>query len=77
MRLIEILNQSRRDFKGKYKCEFCSNIDIDKSMSSYDDDYYHQEVIPNQKCTKCKKSTFSEGKLPEKTKTKYPEGLQL
>ena len=37
MKLIEIIAQSRRDFQGKYECEFCGHIDTDKNLDSYDD----------------------------------------
>lgn len=77
MKLIEILNQSRRDFKGKYRCEFCGQIDTDKGMDSYDDRNYHDNVIPNQKCSKCGRSTISEKGTIDKTQTKYPEGFQI
>ena len=77
MKLIEIISQHRRDFQGKYKCEFCNTIETDKYMDSYDDNYYHQNVIPNMKCRSCNKSTISEGGKIEETKTKYPEGYQI
>ena len=77
MKLIEILAQSRRDFQGQYKCEFCNHIETDSSMSSYDDRYYHDNVIPNMKCKKCGKSTISENGVIEQTATKYPEGFQI
>ena len=77
MKLIEVLSQSRRDFKGRYQCEFCGNIDTDQGMDSYDDRNYHDNVIPNQKCTKCGKSTISENGEIDNTPTKYPEHLQL
>lgn len=77
MKLIQILDQIRRDFQGKYQCEFCGNIDIDKGMASYDDRYYRDNVIPDKKCTKCGKSTISENGTIDKTPTKYPEGFQV
>jgi|APGre2960657404_1045060.scaffolds.fasta_scaffold47301_2 transcription elongation factor Elf1 len=77
MKLIEVITQHRRDFQGKYQCEFCNHIDIDESMDSYDDFYYHQNVIPNTKCKNCGESTISKGGEIQKVKTKYPEGLQL
>jgi hypothetical protein len=77
MKLIKILDQVRRDFKGQYQCEFCKNIVTDSGMSSYDDRYFHDNVIPNMKCPNCKKSTISEGGAVDKTPTKYPEGFQV
>jgi hypothetical protein len=77
MKLIEILDQNRRDFKGKYECEFCNHIETDRYMDSYDDRYYHDNVIPNMKCKKCEKSTKSENGVIAKTPTKYPEYQQV
>lgn len=77
MKLVKILNQHRRDFQGEYKCEFCNYIEIDKSMDSYDDRNYHDNVIPNTACKSCGKSTVSaQGKI-DNTPTKYPEGFQI
>jgi hypothetical protein len=77
MKLIEIIAQSRRDFQGKYECEFCGHIDTDNGLDSYDDRYYHDEVIPNTKCRKCGESTLSGGGSPTCTETRYPEGFQI
>ena len=46
-------------------------------MNSYDDRYFHDNVIPNKKCEKCGKSTLSEGGTIQNTQTKYPEGFQV
>lgn len=77
MKLIKILSQNRRDFQGEYKCEFCNHVETDKSMSSYDDDFYHTQVTPNKKCPKCGKSTLSENGKIDKVVTKYAEGFQV
>ena len=77
MKLIEIIAQSRRDFQGKYECEFCGHIETDSGMDSYDDRYFHVNVIPNKKCKECGKSTLSEGGIIQNTQTKYPEGFQV
>lgn len=77
MKLIEILNQSRRDFKGKYECQNCGNIEIDSDMCSYDDAYFHQNVIPDKKCKHCGNSTNSLGLENIPQATKYPEGMQV
>ena len=71
MKLIAIISQSRRDFKGKYKCEGCGHIEEDSGMSSYDDRNFHDNVIPRMKCSKCGKSTLDLGLKPEFTQTKY------
>ena len=71
MILIEKMDQIRRDFQGKYECQNCRHIMIDKSLSSYDDDYFHNQVIPNKKCEKCGKSTNDLGLKNERMATKY------
>jgi hypothetical protein len=73
MQLIKIINQSRRDFQGIYKCEFCNNIETDKNMSSYDDDFFHNKVTPNKECNNCQKSTVSEKGKINYIMTKYPK----
>lgn len=76
MIIDKILSQSRRDFYADYKCQFCNNIEHNKS--GYDDSYFHNEVIPNMKCKKCGKSTNSENdKTYKPLKTKYPDGFQV
>ena len=71
MKLIAIISQHRRDFKGKYKCEGCGNIEEDESVDSYDDRNFHDNVIPRMKCPQCGKSTLDLGLKPEFTQTKY------
>ena len=73
-----IRNGKPRNFTwALYKCEFCGHEETDNSMDSYDDRYFHDNVIPNVKCSKCGKSTNSEGGTVEHTATKYPEGYQI
>jgi len=74
MRLIEITYQSRRDFEGNYKCENCGNID---KYRGYDDRNYHDNVMPEIRCPKCKQSTNSLGLPHQYVATKYPEGFQI
>lgn len=70
MKLIEKLNQFRRDFDGVFTCQGCGNSE--QVDGCYDDDYYHNNVIPDMKCSKCGESTKSL-KLPnERMGTKYP-----
>ena len=75
MKILQILSQHRRDFVAMMKCEFCGHQH--KDNSGYDDSYYHQNVIPNQTCKSCGKSTNSGGGSIDKTTTKYPEGYQI
>ncbi len=70
-----MLSQYRRDFTAEMICEFCGTKDIDKG--GYDDNYYHENVIPNMECPKCGKSTISGGAKVEPQDTKYPDGFQI
>lgn len=56
MKIQEIISQYRRDFKAKYECEHCGNVEI---KNGYDDEYFHTEVIPDMECTKCGKKAPS------------------
>lgn len=71
MEIKEILSQVRRDFTAIMKCEFCNHEE--KDTSGYDDRNYHDNVIPDMKCTVCKKSTISEGGKIKYREIKYPE----
>ena len=50
MKIKKILSQSRRDFMAIYECEHCH---YEEKGSGYDDSYFHAEVIPAMKCSKC------------------------
>ncbi len=50
MKIKEIINQSRRDFRAIYECEHCGKAE---SGSGYDDEYFHRKVIPEMKCKEC------------------------
>ena len=67
MRIKEVTSQSRRDFRAIYECEHCGH---ERNGSGYDDDNYHQNVIPKMKCDECNK-TASDNYRP--LATKYPE----
>lgn len=77
MQLVEIIEQHRRDFKGRYVCEFCGEEYIDNGLSSYDDRNYHDNVIPSIVCKHCGKSTISGGGEVKYTETKYPAWQQI
>jgi len=53
MRILRITHQYRRDFTAITECEHCGHTETLKN--SYDDDYYHRNVIPKMKCKKCGK----------------------
>lgn len=71
MKIKEILNQHRRDFKATYVCEHCDN---EIECYGYDDAYFHTEVIPNMECSKCGKKAPTDYRP---LTTKYPEGYQV
>ncbi len=77
MKLVKIIDQSRRDFKGKYECQGCGHIEIDKGMESYDDRYFHASVIPDKKCKNCGESTNSLGLTHVPQATRYPDGMDV
>lgn len=53
MKIKEIVSQNRRDFRAIYVCEHCGE---ERKGSGYDDDNFHQNVIPDMKCKKCGKA---------------------
>jgi len=69
MRLIEKINQSRRDFDGVYECENCGNKETHNGC--YDDRNFHDNVAPNWKCEKCGKSTIDIKGKSDFVATKY------
>lgn len=71
MKLLKIKNQSRRDFTGVYKCEGCGH---EETLSGcYDDRNFHDNVMPDKKCSACKKSTKDLGVPVERVETKYSD----
>ncbi len=73
MKIKEKLSQYRRDFTVIMKCEFCG--DEHKLTSGYDDENYYENVIPDMKCSKCKKSTNSEGGTIDKIVPTIPKNV--
>lgn len=53
MKIKEITSQTRRDFTAIYECEHCGHT-IENS-GGYDDNFFHQHVIPNMICGMCGK----------------------
>lgn len=54
MKVKKIIWQHRRDFTAIYQCEHCNHEEED---SGYDDENFHQNVIPNMKCKQCGKQS--------------------
>jgi len=66
MKIQKIISQHRRDFMAIYECEHCG---FTKEHYGYDDDNFHQNVIPKMECGKCKKKAPEDYK-PRTTKYK-------
>lgn len=49
MKIKNIVSQYRRDFQAIYECEHCGHT---KEGSGYDDENFHQNVIPKMKYLK-------------------------
>jgi hypothetical protein len=62
MKILTILSQNRNDFTAILECEHCANTQ--KLMTGYDDDFYHNKVLPSITCQLCKKDRA--GNIPEK-----------
>lgn len=68
MKIKKILDQHRRDFTAIYECEHCGH---EAKGGGYDDANFHNNVIPNKKCTEC---GLTAGDDYRPLATKYPEG---
>lgn len=75
MKVTKRYNQHRRDLSIDMKCENCGATD--SYDSAYDDRNFWDNVVPDFKCPKCKKSSNDVGSKHEHMSTKYPEGMQL
>lgn len=71
MKIKKIINQHRRDFTAIFECEHCGN---EFKSDGYDDSYFHQNVIPNMKCSACGKKS---GDDYRPLTTKYPDGQTI
>lgn len=58
MKIKEYLSQHRNDFTAIMECEHCGHEH--KLTTGYDDDNYHNNVIPAMKCGSCGKSSKDE-----------------
>ena len=68
MKIKQITDQIRRDFWCIYECEHCGH---EEKGSGYDDANFHQNVIPNKKCSECGLKASDDYRA---LTTKYPEG---
>ena len=51
MKIAEITSQNRRDFRAVMECESCGYMQ--ENVSGYDDEHFHENVIPKMKCPEC------------------------
>jgi hypothetical protein len=72
MKIKKIISQHRRDFSAIMICEHCENEEINKY--GYDDDNYHNNVIPSMECKVCGKKS-PESYTP--ASTKYPKNFVI
>jgi hypothetical protein len=68
MRILSISSQSRRDFTATFVCQHCEAQTIGRG---YDDQFFHERVIPAMICNSCGK-TAPVDYVP--LSTKYAEG---
>lgn len=70
MKIIEIVSQTRRDFRAIVECEACG---AKQDLNGYDDRHYHDNVVPKVKCKQCGKSRNDLGIVDEPTSTRYAD----
>lgn len=70
MRIKQIIWQHRRDFEAVFICPFCG---YEEKRKGYDDNNFHQNVIPNIKCNRCNKSELDGNENYRPLATKYEE----
>lgn len=58
MKIKRITSQHRRDFSAIVVCEHCGKEDTLKN--GYDDDNYHENVIPSMECKSCGKKALTD-----------------
>lgn len=63
MKIKTILSQHRNDFTAEMECEHCGHTYI--NSVGYDDQNYHQNVIPLFHCKKCEKDRAGNLKISE------------
>lgn len=54
MFIQKVINHHRNDFSAIMECEHCQSEH--KLITGYNDDNYHQNVIPAMKCKSCGKN---------------------
>lgn len=62
MKINSVISQHRNDFTAEMECEHCGHKQ--KLMGGYDDDYYHDHVIPKMVCKSCGKDRHGQTAAP-------------
>lgn len=75
MYIKEKIKQNRRDFWAIYKCENCECET--KEKQGYDDDFFHNTVIPKMKCEKCGKSSMELNTSPPRLTPLYDKNFVI
>ena len=73
MKIKKITQQYRRDFQAIYECH-CGHT---QTGSGYDDEYFHNKVIPAMKCEKCGQTSKDSKEEYRPLAPKYAEGVQV
>lgn len=60
MKIFKINSQSTTAFLADLICEYCGNVKI--NVLGYDDDFFHEKIMPIMKCEKCGSKTRNKGK---------------
>ena len=71
MRIKKIISQHRRDFTAMYECEHCGH---EYEGSGYDDANFHNNVVPDMECPKCKKKADKDYRP---LTAKHPDGMTI
>jgi ribosomal protein L37AE/L43A len=71
MHIKEIVSSHRRDFTAIYCCEHCG---AERRGYGYDDDNFHNNVIPSMVCEKCGKKAEDNSKAMS---PKYPAHIVI
>lgn len=72
MKITKIYNRNRRDFTFDAKCEHCGHKAF--GARGYDDDNFHNNVVPKMECPSCDKTSSEVGERPT---PRYPRDLTV
>lgn len=61
MKIQRVMSQWRRDYTAIYECEHCGH---NVQGAGYDDQYFHEQVIPNMSCPDCGQTASDDYRTP-------------